>query len=132
LGLVSAIEWQIDEFERRTSIRCELRVEPREIETGTEISTAVYRILQEALTNITRHSGARKAEVELQVRDTTLKLTIQDDGTGLDPRRLAEGKSLGLKGMEERARLLAGRFDVRSLATGGTQIVVEIPIRTER
>jgi signal transduction histidine kinase len=97
------------------------------------VQTAIYRVAQEALTNVTRHAGATVVELELQEDEGAAELRVLDDGDGFDPSAIArtssEGPSggLGLVGMAERARLVGGELDVRSAPGGGTTITLRVP-----
>jgi two-component system, NarL family, sensor histidine kinase UhpB len=132
-GLVPAVETQLKRFGARTGI--EVRLDTRgEPDTLPEVvQTAIYRVAQEALTNVTRHSGATVVELDLEEHDGGAELRVRDDGDGFDPtviaRTTSEGPSggLGLVGMAERARLVGGELDVRSAPGGGTTITLRVP-----
>jgi two-component system, NarL family, sensor histidine kinase UhpB len=130
-GLVPAVETQLKRFGARTGI--EVRLDTRgDPDTLPEVvQTAIYRVAQEALTNVTRHAGATVVEMDLEERDGGAELRVRDDGSGFDPsgRTNSEGPSggLGLVGMAERARLVGGELDVRSAPGGGTTITLRVP-----
>jgi signal transduction histidine kinase len=130
-GLVPAVETQLKRFSARTGI--EVRLDTRgDHDTLPEVvQTAIYRVAQEALTNVTRHAGATVVEMDLEERDGGAELRVRDDGSGFDPsgRTNSEGPSggLGLVGMAERARLVGGELDVRSAPGGGTTITLRVP-----
>ena len=90
---------------------------------------ALYRIVQEALTNVVRHAGARKARITLERSEDRMVVTIEDDGRGFEPRQSTDvgGRGLGLVGMAERARFLGGRFGIESANGEGTRVIVEVP-----
>ena len=123
LGLGSALEWLAREFERRTGLECPFDGPDLVDAPPSEVATALFRITQEALTNVARHSGARAAHVILVEEGPDLVLTIEDDGRGFDVGR--NGTSLGLLGMKERARLVGGTLEVAS-TEGGTRVVAKV------
>jgi PAS domain S-box-containing protein len=126
-GLVAAIEWQGDEFRKRTGIRCVYNVPKEEWEIDPETSTAIFRILQESLTNITRHADATEVRVSLRRKSASLVLQVDDNGRGI---RLSDQKksgSFGLLGIRERASALGGSVTISSAPDKGTSIIVSIP-----
>jgi PAS domain S-box-containing protein len=127
LGLVDALEWYTSDFERRTEIACVFEHEnvPRLNET---VSTAAYRIAQEALTNIARHAGAGQVKVSLRSSNGLLTLAVVDDGQGFDALHLSESEGLGVAGMRERATLVGGSLDVKSRTQKGTRVNLKVPI----
>jgi signal transduction histidine kinase len=127
LGLVAAIEWQAGEFQSRTGIRC--RVRASDVRLPRRVSTSVFRIVQECLTNVARHSGARSVDVRLGSERKGLVLRVQDDGAGISHEAARSPASLGLLGIQERALLLGGRARVRGGA-GGTRVTVTLPLET--
>ncbi len=127
LGLVDALEWYTAEFERRAQIPCLFEHRGISRLDGT-LATAVYRIAQEALTNVARHAGASKAEVKLVRRDDELVLSVIDDGKGFEAAALGENQGLGLAGMRERAALVSGTLEVDSVPGRGTCIRLKVPL----
>jgi PAS domain S-box-containing protein len=127
LGLSAAIEWYIHEFERRAGIACQLRSNVDGAQLDPERATAVFRILQEALTNVARHAGATEVEVSLSADDQRLVLEIKDNGRGISEDRLPDSRSLGLLGMRERARSLWGDVSIRGDPGRGTLVTLTIP-----
>jgi len=130
LGLTSAIEWQAEEFQRRTGIVCEAILDPdhdRHI-LDAKISTAVFRICQEALTNIARHSLASKAEITLRLTDIFVELMVCDNGRGITRKDIRKSDSFGILGIRERAGLLGGKMTIAGRPGKGTAIRVRIPI----
>jgi signal transduction histidine kinase len=129
LGLVAAIESESRLFEERTGIECELslaadaRIEPH-------CATAIYRIVQEALTNVARHSNASRVEIRLRQRSEELLLEIRDDGRGVTDDEVTNPLSLGLVGIRERADLIGGTVQFEGVAGRGTIVSVRIPVST--
>jgi PAS domain S-box-containing protein len=128
LGLEAAVEWQAQEFERRTGISCAVAVGAPGAALGRELSTAMFRILQEALTNVARHAGASAVAVSLRPEGRDLVLEVADDGKGIGEEQAAGGGSLGLLGMRERARLLGGEVRVVGRPGAGTTVVARVPL----
>jgi two-component system sensor histidine kinase UhpB len=132
-GLVPAVETQLKRFSSRTGIevRLDTRGEPDEL--PEVVQTAIYRVAQEALTNVTRHAGATVVELDLGEHEGAAELRVRDDGDGFDPAVVARAAAeeatggLGLVGMAERARLVGGELDVRSAPGGGTSITLRVP-----
>ena len=127
LGLVDALEWFTADFERRTGITCVFEHGNIPHITDT-VATAVYRIVQETLTNVARHAFAGRVEVILQNERHILKLTVIDNGRGFITSKVSEAEALGLVGMRERATLVRGVLDVQSGVGKGTRVNLEIPI----
>lgn len=128
LGLEAAIEWCLFEFEHRTGIACTFQSEREKGPLiGPEPSTAIFRILQEALTNVARHSGATRAEIELSDEGENLRLDVRDNGRGIAEDRIGSSASLGLIGMRERARSLGGDLMVGREGGVGTTVTLTIP-----
>lgn len=128
LGLVAALEWQAQEYESRTEIRCHLTLPSDALTVDAARSTAIFRIFQEALTNIARHAKATRVDASLAKNQNSLVLQVRDNGIGYDPKQLKVGRSLGLVGMRERALLLDGEFAIEGVPKKGTTITVRIPI----
>jgi PAS domain S-box-containing protein len=128
LGLEAAIEWQIQEFEKRTGIRC--RVDSRlHHQLDPERATAVFRIFQETLTNVLRHAEATRVNVTLREEGNKFILEVQDNGRGMSGRELSGTKSLGLLGMRERATMLDGEVSIIGRQGKGTTVGVCIPLQ---
>ena len=123
LGLVAAIEWQAREFQRRTGISCALSSNIENISLNSEFSTAVFRIFQETLTNVTRHAEAKKVKVQLEKSQQNLILRVEDNGKGIETENADGKRSLGILGMRERARLIGGELKVSKRGGGGGTIV---------
>jgi PAS domain S-box-containing protein len=129
LGLAAAVEWQTQEFQTRTGIQCNLRLLTEEA-FAPDISTAMFRILQETLTNVARHAKATRVEVIKQKQRDRLVLRIRDNGMGFDPEDPSISKSLGLLGMRERAAMLGGSVDIASRPGKGTSVTAWVPLRS--
>jgi PAS domain S-box-containing protein len=127
LGLAAAVEWQVQEFEARSGIRCKVRLLTRQV-VASNASTAMFRIFQETLTNVARHAKATRAEVVLQKQRDRLVLLIHDNGRGFDQADPSLSKSLGLLGMRERAAILGGRVSISSAPGKGTTVTASIPL----
>jgi signal transduction histidine kinase len=127
LGLAAAVEWQADEFEHRTGIHCAVRSRVDDDGLSPQVSTAVFRIFQESLTNVARHSRASRVAVTLEHRDTDLVLEVHDDGIGIAAADSSHRRSIGLAGMRERAQLVGGGFSISGAAGAGTTVLVQIP-----
>ena len=128
LGLIPAIEWQAQEFEKLTGIKCYLTLFPEEIKLTDEKSTAIFRIFQEALTNVMRHSSATIVKVSILKKDDDLIIKISDNGIGINNKQLKDSKSLGLIGMKERAMIFGGEVNVDGISGKGTELIVEMPL----
>ncbi|HVO91394.1 MAG TPA: PAS domain S-box protein [Terriglobales bacterium] len=128
LGLIAAIEWQAGEFHERSGIVCEMHLPTEDIPLDSDRSTALFRIFQEALTNVARHANATKVVVDLRTETTTLILTVRDNGKGIDEKVIFDQNSLGLLGMRERALSFGGTAEVATLPRRGTLVTVRVPI----
>ncbi len=127
LGLVASIEWQAQQFEMHTGIRCQLFLPEKDLALDKERSTAIFRIFQETLTNVARHAGATTVQTNLVVGDKKIALITHDNGSGFDIAAAERQGSLGLLGMKERAHLLGGDLKITSSPGKGTTVVVHIP-----
>lgn len=130
LGLVPAAEWLAGNFSERTGIPCNLQIHPVDLELAEPHASALYRILQESLTNVGRHAGARRVDVILEQTGGTLKLTVRDDGRGFNPAEARTHKTYGLLGLRERTVLLGGEARIASEPGRGTTIEVHIPLES--
>lgn len=129
LGLPEAIDWLVKEFSRRTSIEVDTRLGEGLKELPPQLATTLYRIVQEALTNITRHARASQTAISLKVYDHELLLTIQDNGVGFAKGiRTRNPGSFGLLGIRERVLLLGGHLSVGNVPEGGARLVVRVPL----
>ena len=130
-GLPAAVEWQCQEFARRTGLSCECHLPKDEVALNSAHSTALFRILQEALTNVARHAEAQSVHVGLHVAYGLSTLIVRDDGRGITEEELAAPTSLGLLGMRERAETLGGSLEVGKGPTGGTVVKAQIPFDSD-
>jgi PAS domain S-box-containing protein len=128
LGLVAAIEWTARQFARRTDIRCSLDLPPEQIGLDVERSTDLFRILQEALTNIARHASATQVDIHLRTTPCELVLEVHDNGRGITEGEIGDARSFGLLGMRERALSWGGDVGVGAAPQGGTSVTVCIPL----
>jgi signal transduction histidine kinase len=128
LGLSAAVEWQVNQFQRRTGIHCEVHDEHGEISLPDHCATAFFRILQESLTNIVRHAHADRVVVDLRLNAGWLSLTVKDNGCGLPPGGRNKFGSFGLVGIEERVVILGGTCAVFSEPGAGTTVMVSAPV----
>ncbi|MBX2922056.1 MAG: PAS domain S-box protein [Chitinophagaceae bacterium] len=130
LGLRAAMIWHIREFEDRTGIKAKVDLMEKDIYLSDDQKTSLYRILQESLTNVVRHSQAKKVNISLTVKDANLILTISDNGQGFDAGRRTL-KTLGLLGMKERTLGMGGQYSIQSIPGKGTTVTVVLPVQTE-
>jgi PAS domain S-box-containing protein len=128
LGLVAAIEWQIEQFQLRSGLKCHWTNHASEIDLSWERATAVFRILQEILTNVLRHARAANLYVKLKRSKHYFELEVKDDGQGITESQRMNTQSLGLLGMKERALLVGGEVRITGKEGGGTTVVVRVPL----
>ena len=128
LGLISAIEWQCQEFERRTEIKSQCHIQMSDYDPPRDLSTNIFRIYQETLTNIARHAHATRVETILDEKDGYTRLIIKDNGVGFDVLEVKKKKSWGLIGMKERALMFHGELTIESEKETGTVITLQMPI----
>ena len=128
LGLVEAIEWQALQFQTRTGIAVEYEYSQEKVDLNSEQSTAVFRILQEALTNVLRHAQATKVTITMKQESGEFFLAIKDNGRGIAESEKSGAHSLGLLGMRERAHLIGAKIDITGIEGKGTAVSVRIPI----
>ena len=130
LGLIAAIEWQAEEFASRTGINCEF-VDPMPQQlTGLDCETALFRIFQESLTNVARHSEATKVKISLSPQNGTLVLRVSDNGRGITEKEIRDPHSIGLLGMRERAYIFGGEVSVTGSPGHGTTVTARIPLNS--
>jgi len=127
LGLVEAIEWQAQQFQSRTGIVCRLSRSMATVELTQDQSTAIFRIFQEALTNVLRHAHASRVDIAMEEDDGFL-LAITDNGRGITEREKTDPSSLGLLGMQERAHLVGGKVDIAGVSGSGTVVTIRLPL----
>lgn len=130
LGLVASIEWQAQQFEAHTGIRCQLNLPDKDLDLDKERSTAIFRIFQETLTNVARHAGATLVQANLLMSGSKITLITHDNGAGFDLSGIERKGSLGLLGMRERAHLLGGELGIISAPGRGTTVTVNLPLLT--
>lgn len=130
LGLFPAIEWQAQDFESKTGIICDCELPAEDIELEQEKVTAVFRIFQEALTNVARHANANTVRVRVKTEGELLRVRITDNGKGITAKEIADYNSLGLLGMKERAMLFNGEVKISGEPNKGTSVSVTIPLTT--
>ena len=128
MGLIAALEWQSNEFEKNNPVRITFRSQVEDIPLEKNIATHLYRIYQEALTNIARHSEATTVITTITMEEDRLTLTIADNGIGYDPNEVKAKKTLGLLGMNERALLIKGELSAESKPGKGTTVAVSVRI----
>jgi signal transduction histidine kinase len=128
LGLIPALQWQGREHSRRMGIPVSLEVEGAVDEIPEEYRTCIYRLVQEALTNIARHASARQILISVAAHNDVLSISVKDDGIGFEPRTRARG-GLGLLGMAERVKKLGGELEVASHPGQGTSLLARIPLQ---
>ena len=131
-GLLAAIESYLEEFQGRTGIKCTIAPRCGDVDLGQERNVALFRIVQEALTNVARHAHAANVEVSLKQRNGRVVLQIKDDGRGVKEDEIASSKSIGIVGMRERARLCKGQMRIKSIMGKGTMVKVSIPLKEEK
>lgn len=129
LGLIAAMEWQLKKFEARTGINADMTIDPEEPELNDALSTTIFRIFQETLTNITRHSQATHIEVRLNKKDGRIELIVKDNGIGITEDQIAHRNSFGLMGMVERAHTVGGKIKISGNPEKGTMVAVSVPVK---
>jgi two-component system sensor histidine kinase UhpB len=132
LGLPAALEWLAQDFARRTGISCTTRLQPIDLVIGNEHATALFRITQEALTNVSRHAQATSVELELGVEGGCVTIQINDNGRGITEKVASGPDSLGILGMRERAAAVGGVLEVVPRAAGGTRVAAWFPRPPDR
>jgi signal transduction histidine kinase len=127
LGLVPAIEWQLAEFQKRTGTRATLDCRGKR-DIDRETATVVFRIVQEALTNIIRHAQATRVDVRVRLDNDRVSLRVTDNGRGIRASEIARPNSLGIVGMHERVIRLGGEFKIGPKSPKGTRLDVVVPV----
>jgi len=131
LGLVATIEWQAQQFQARTGIICQFDALVENGDLSQDRATAIFRILQEALTNILRHAQATRVNILIEEEEGEYVLEMRDNGRGITEEERTGSRSLGLLGMRERAQLIGGTIDITGLAGKGTVLTVRVPIPSQ-
>ena len=126
LGLVAAIEWQCQDFERRSGIRCLCEASFDEIKISPSRATAAFRICQEALVNVARHAKATFVRVLVKESGDGVLIEIQDNGQGIPPEKLNDAASLGLLGMKERSMAIGGSLEIAGWSGKGTTVTLRL------
>jgi signal transduction histidine kinase len=130
-GLIPALEWHSEEFEKRFNIEVEFISNVKEVKTSSETGTGLFRMYQESLTNVARHAESTKVSATLHVTNDKLCLTIHDNGKGFNAAGNQYKKTLGLLGMKERAGMIGGALEINSAPGKGTSIVITVPLSGE-
>lgn len=129
LGLIPAIEWYTNLFMERTKIKVKLHTSISEEKISNALKITIYRIIQEALTNVVRHAKANLINIKMKEKNTNLELTIQDNGKGISQSAIANPSSFGILGMKERVKLANGLFVIDKVIPKGTKIEIYIPLK---
>jgi PAS domain S-box-containing protein len=132
LGLAGAIQWDIDQVEKKTGLKSIVTVEPEEIELPGQVNTILYRVFREALTNVLRHAKAKHVFIKISQRQGSVILTLRDDGRGITKKELKGTTSLGLVGIRERIRMVGGSFTIEGKRGSGTVVTVEVPNKKKK
>ncbi len=128
LGLTAAMEWQLGEFEKRAGVKTSFKAPHDEFPIPEAAKTALFRIFQESLTNVVRHSAAKSLSVSLREDKQCLVMSITDDGVGFDPLKVAEKRTLGILGMKERTEMIGGTYEINAKPGNGTSVIVSVPL----
>lgn len=128
LGLQAALEWQLQEFEKRTKVRCSFQMKGDEYELDDGRATAVFRIFQEALTNVAKHAQATRLDVFGKVTEDEIIIKIKDNGVGITKERCLNSGAFGILGMQERARIFNGSVRVAGEPSKGTSVLIKFPL----
>lgn len=126
-GLVAALQWMAQRFEKRNTIECAFRTSHEHLELPGAVSLVAYRTVQEALTNVSKHARASKVSIDLSLARGVLSIEVTDNGRGLTADDLTKAKSFGLRGLRERADMVGGWVDLSS-AAGGTTLILSVPV----
>ena len=130
LGLAAAMEWHLKEFEKRSGIKTFFNEPEEEPSLSNPVKTSLYRIFQESLTNVARHSSASELRVDIRKTDGELMLSIKDNGQGFDIKKASEKRTLGILGMKERAAMMGGNYEIKTEEGKGTTVTVLLPLTT--
>jgi signal transduction histidine kinase len=128
LGLAAAIQWEATAFRARTGLRCRVAASQEQIALGAEEETMLFRIFQEALTNVVRHARASAVHVTLTTRRGAFELRVKDNGRGISDAQARDPQAIGLLGMRERAALIGGTFEIAGRRGQGTVVCVQVPL----
>ncbi|MSU62368.1 MAG: sensor histidine kinase [Pedosphaera sp.] len=127
-GLVAGLQWQAQEFTNRTGIKCEFISESDDLGIDLQRSTEIFRILQEILLNVARHSRATRVQINISTETETLFVRVQDDGCGISEDDISSSESLGLAEIRERIHLLGGELKIDGVPSDGTLVTIEVPM----
>ncbi len=132
-GLVAAVEWMAQGFERHTGIQCTVRASQEQMQLPAGVPLVAYRAAQEALTNVSKHAQASRVDIELSMQAGVLTLEVNDNGRGLAPEDLAKARSFGIRGLHERAATVGGWVDLSSNSSGqgGTSVILSVPLEDD-
>jgi signal transduction histidine kinase len=131
IGIAAAMEWHLHEFGKHTGIKTYFIEQEIELELPPETSINLFRIFQESMTNIARHSGATEVKVNMRYEDGKIELTIEDNGRGFDKGQALEKKTLGILGMKERTAMMEGTYEIQSHPGKGATVRVVVPLQAE-
>jgi PAS domain S-box-containing protein len=132
LGLIGAIQWDLDQVEKKTGLKGIVTVDLADVEIKGQISTVLYRVFREAMTNILRHAQAEHVFIRVTMQHGSILLTIRDDGRGITKKELKETTSLGLVGIRERIRMVGGTFTIEGKTGNGTVLSVDVPFKKKK
>jgi PAS domain S-box-containing protein len=127
LGLVAAMEWHLNEFEKRSGIEVIFNKSKKELKLPDSIKNGLFRIFQESLTNISRHANANTIKVAINQKNQKITLSIEDDGQGFEIEKIATKQTFGILGMKERSQMMGGNYEIRSRPGKGTTVIVAVP-----
>lgn len=131
-GLTAALEWQSRSFQRESGIQCTFTAAPEDIVLDLKCSTEIFRLFQEILSNVSRHSAASRVDVCLAKREGWLRLTVQHQGCVITEKQIAGTESAALPGVRERVALMGGQLHVKGIPGTGTTVTLEVPIKNQR
>ena len=129
MGLPAAVEWQLSQFQERTGIRGIFESSAEEFTLPPDVAAALFRVVQEGLTNVMRHAGARQVRVSLKAAGGVLRIAITDNGKGISRQQLNDRRSFGIVGMRERVHRLGGEFNIFSGPGRGTRLEIAAPLK---
>ena len=129
LGLTEAIFWQVQEFQKRTGIHCNVSIEPEDMVIETDLSLVIFRILQETLTNVARHAEASRVNATLTLSGGKVDLIVRDNGKGISEEQMNKPDSFGLLGMRERTVYWGGEVNITGRENEGTTVSVSLPLK---
>ena len=129
LGLVAALEWQGEEFGKRSDIKVTFTSNLDETFIQPDITTALFRIYQELLTNVARHAQAGVVNTAVYINNNILHLSVEDNGSGFDATDIISKKTLGLRGIKERTNLIGGKYEIKTSPGEGTSVLISVPLQ---